>query len=94
MSARRVPPAVPPDGDHVYVGGKYGDTPLVVARSLETAMHGVLEVFISEHPAPGRDDRWLCECLDGQADQLRCTVTVIDDDGETHHLYVERYDLE
>jgi hypothetical protein len=83
------------DGVKVYVGGKYGDTPTVVAESLERAMVETLNTFVvppyDEHPY---DEQWTCAFLDGEMDQLRCTVTVVDSHGETHRLYVERYDVE
>lgn len=78
----------------VYVGGKVGQTPIVVARSLEQAMVQTLSMFKLNPEEDGFEEQWTCAFLDGEPDLLRCTVTFTDHHGESHALYVERYDLE
>jgi hypothetical protein len=79
----------------VYVGGKYGDEPTVVARSVEQAMTETLRMYIVLNPEEtGYPQQWTCFFLDGDPTLLRCTVTLVDEQGESHALYVERYDLE
>jgi len=78
----------------VYVGGKYGDTPVTVARTLEQAMSETLKMFVGD-TADAFSREWTCGFIDGEPSQLLCELVVIDPhDGETISLYVERYDIE
>jgi len=78
----------------VYVGGKLGDTPVLVARSLEQAMEETLDSYARLPDTEAREEEWTCAFLDGEPSQLRCTLTATDQQGTVHALYVERYDIE
>jgi hypothetical protein len=79
----------------VYIGGCLGETPAVVADSVETAMQETLDGYCwIDKETQCRDEQWTCWFLDGYRDQLRCTITITTPQGETRKLYVERYDLD
>ena len=75
----------------VYVGGKYGETPTVVAGTIEAALALTVDRYVV---ATARDDeRWTCLLLPGDPAGLRCTVTLTDQAGDTHSLYVQRFEV-
>lgn len=79
----------------VYVGGTYGQTPTVVATSIERAMRRTVDLHrvpgdIEKHGFP---EQWTCAFIDAD-DVLRCTTTITEEHGETYTLYVEQFDVE
>src|SRR4030095_4566223 len=79
----------------VYIGGKLGTTPAVVARSLEQAMKQTLRMYT----VPSTDgwevrQTWVCELLDADHELRHGQVTGETRDGERSELYVERFDLD
>jgi hypothetical protein len=73
----------------VYIGGDYGETPSVVATTIEQAMRETVMMHLVPSDDVSYDQAWTCEFIDGEPHTLRCTVTI-----DRHRLYVEAFDVE
>ena len=82
----------------VYVGGKVGDRPDVVAYSLETAMVRVLSFYTvpGTREDIGYPERWVCSFVSDEDHNLQWTLDYESngDSHKTYHLYIEKYEIE
>lgn len=69
---------LPGDLLYVYVAGEFGDSPLIVAYSLESAMIRLLGFYSvpGDREAAGYPEEWACRFVEGETADLLWTLSL------------------